>query len=50
MNWINVGYKYPPENINVLLSDGNTIGFGYRVQNDRYTHWKSHQDLGWITH
>lgn len=48
--WINVGILYPQCNVNVLLTDGKNIGFGYRVQNERYTHWKSHQDLGWITH
>jgi len=48
--WINVGIEYPECHINVLLTDGRKIGFGYREINNRYTHWKSHQDLGWITH
>ena len=48
--WINVGVSYPECNVNVLLTDGQKIGFGYLTENDRYKHWKSHQDLGWITH
>lgn len=50
MKWINIGTSYPEYYVNVLLTDGKNIGLGYRAENERYTHWKSHQDLGWITH
>jgi len=50
IQWVNVGILYPQYNVNVLLTDGKNIGFGYLAENERYKHWKSHQDLGWITH
>lgn len=38
--WINVGILYPQCNVNVLLTDGKNIGFGYRATNERYTHYR----------
>jgi hypothetical protein len=48
--WINIGISYPEYNVNVLLTDGKTIGFGYLTKDGKTKHWKSHQCLGWITH
>ncbi len=50
IGWLNVGISYPECDVNVLLTDGSKVGFGYRVENARVTHWRSHQDLGWVTH
>lgn len=48
--WINIGLGYPQCHIYVLVSDGKKIGFGYFEEDKKHKYWKSHQDLGWITH
>ncbi len=48
--WVNIGIAYPEYHTDVLLTDGEIVGFGHLVKTKTGKHWQSHQNLGWITH
>lgn len=50
--WIKATVEYPKLNENILLTDGEKVGFGYLRKIKENTYFMSNQDLdlGMITH